>query len=89
VTVATPVKVRVTVTDVWDTVVLEAAPDESLRELKARALAQATGRALDPGSYVLKYRGAAVLDESVTVSGLGLTDGAPFIVLPARRLPVR
>lgn len=84
-----PVRVRVTVTDAWDTVALDAAPDLTVRALKARALAEATGRTLDPRDYVVKIRGAPVLDETLTVAGLGLTDGAPLIVLPARRLPVR
>jgi len=88
-TVAAPIRVRVTVTDVWDTVTLEVPPDLTVRELKARALAEATGRMLDPAGYVVKHRGAAVLDEQVTVSALELADGAPLIVLPARRLPVR
>jgi hypothetical protein len=88
-TVAAPIRVRVTVTDVWDTVTLEVPPDLTVGGLKARALAEATGRTLDPADYVVKHRGAPVLDEHVTVSGLGLADGAPLIVLPARRLPVR
>jgi hypothetical protein len=88
VTVATPVRLRVTVTDVWDTVTLEAPPDLTIREIKSRALAQATGRTPDPGRYVVKHRGAPVLDENRTVADLGLVDGTPLIVLPARRLPV-
>jgi hypothetical protein len=88
-TVAAPIRVRVTVTDVWDTVTFEVSPELTLRELKARALAEATGRTLDPAGWAVKYRGAPVLDEHVTVSGLGLADGAPLIVLPARRIPVR
>jgi len=39
--------------------------------------------------YIVKFRGAAVLDESVTLRALGAVPNAPFIVLPARRQPVR
>jgi len=88
-TVAAPIRVRVTVTDVWDTVTLDVAPDLTVRDLKVRALAEATGRMLDPAGYLVKHRGALVLDEQITVSALGLADGAPLIVLPGRRLPVR
>jgi len=37
----------------------------------------------------VKFRGAAVLDESVMLRALGAVPNAPFIVLPARRQPVR
>lgn len=81
------VRLRVTVTDAWDTVPIEASPDTTIRALKARALAEATGRRLDPASYIVKVRGALVLDEEQTVAELGLSHGAPLIVLPARRVP--
>jgi hypothetical protein len=58
-------------------------------ELKRRALAAATGRTLPPEEYVLKYRGALVLDEHATVGDLALRSGAPLVVVPARRHPVR
>ena len=81
--------VRVSVTDVWDTVELSLSPDATIAGLKAAALARATGRPEGPGPHVVKYRGALVADESQTLAGLGVPDGAPFIVLPARRQPVR
>jgi len=82
-------RLRVAVTDAWDTVTVDAPPSLTMGELKRRALAQATGRTLEPGHYVLKYRGALVLDEHATVGDLALRRGAPLIVLPARRHPVR
>ena len=88
-TAASAVRVRVMVTDAWDHVALDAPPDVTLAEVKRRALAQATGRSQDPAEYEIKYRGGLVLDEGVTVAGLGLADGAPLIVLPRRRRPVR
>lgn len=87
-TTAASVRLRVTVTDTWDTVPIEATPDTTVAALKARALAEATGRRPDPSAYVVKIRGALVLDESRTVADLGLPNGAPLIVLPARRVPV-
>lgn len=83
------VRLRVTVTDVWDTVALEATPETTVRDLKERALSEATGRTLDPRGYVVKLRGAPVLDEDQTVAHLGLADGVPLVVLPARRQPAR
>jgi hypothetical protein len=89
VTAASAVRLRVMVTDTWDHVDLEAPPELTLAAVKRQALAAATGRSLDPAAYVIKYRGALVLDERVTVAGLQLSDGAPLIVLPGRRRPVR
>jgi hypothetical protein len=88
-TVAAGVRLRITVTDVWDTVTLTVPPDMTIREVKARALLDATGRTLDPAGYLVKHRGALLLDEHRTVADLGLGDGTPLIVLPARRLPAR
>jgi hypothetical protein len=87
--VTAAVRLRVTVTDVWDTVALEATPETTVRDLKERALSEATGRTLDPRGYVVKLRGAPVLDEDQTVARLGLADGVPLVVLPARRQPAR
>jgi hypothetical protein len=87
-TAAAAVHVRVSVTDTWDTVSFDVPPETTIAELKARALERALVRA-DPAAYVVKFRGARILDEERTVSALGLPDGAALIVLPARRRPVR
>jgi len=59
-------------------------------QLKRDALRAALKRsAVDESAYVVKFRGAQVLDESVTLGTLGAVPNAPFIVLPARRQPVR
>lgn len=82
--------VRVMVTDAWDQVFLAVGPETTVAELKRLALGRALKRTDLPGSeYVVKFRGAAVLDESVTLRALGAGANAPFIVLPARRRPVR
>lgn len=88
-TAAPTLRVRVSVTDVWDTVELTLTPESTVAELKVTALAKATGRAGDPADHVVKYRGALISDERQTLAGLGAPDRAPFIVLPARRQPVR
>jgi hypothetical protein len=82
--------VRVMVTDVWDQVFLAVEPTTTVAELKRQALAQALKRRdvrLD--DYVVKFRGAAVADDAVTLAALGAGANAAFIVLPARRQPVR
>lgn len=82
--------VRVMVTPVWDQVFLPVDPATTVARLKRDALQAALKRSsLDPDAYVVKFRGAEVLDESVTLGSLGAVPNAPFIVLPARRQPVR
>ena len=88
-TAADPFPVRVTVTDAWDQVVLTLGRHETIADLKQRALARALGGTAAPGDYVVKFRGAQILDESLTAAGLGVPPNAAFVVLPARRRPVR
>jgi hypothetical protein len=82
--------VRVMVTDVWDQVFVAVGPDTTVADLKRPALARALKQA-DPrvADYVVKFRGAAVLDEATTLGALGAGANAPFIILPARRQAVR
>ncbi|MGH7644550.1 MAG: hypothetical protein ACREMR_03095 [Gemmatimonadales bacterium] len=92
-TVETPTStfpVRVMVTDVWDQVVLAVEPGTPVAEVKRQALERALRRSgVRVEDYVVKFRGAEVLDESVGVGALGAEVNSPFIVLPARRRPVR
>ena len=82
--------VRVMVTDAWDQVVLPAGPDTTVALLKRQALTRAL-RQNDPQleDYVVKFHGGLVLDEGTTLAALGAGANAAFIVLPARRRPVR
>ena len=82
--------VRVMVMDAWDHVQVQVDNTTTVAQLKREALQAALKRPpLDEQEYVVKFRGAAVLDESQTVRALGAGPNAPFIVLPARRQPVR
>jgi hypothetical protein len=82
--------VRVMVTKVWDQVFLPVDTGTTAAQLKRDALRAALKRSgIDDSAYILKFRGAQVLDESLTLGALGAVPNAPFIVLPARRQPVR
>lgn len=80
--------VRVMVEDAWDQVALELAPATTVAETKQRALAltHTGGRAED---YLVKFRGAEVLDESRSLAETGVVANAALIVMPRRRRPVR
>lgn len=82
------VPVRVTVADVWDAVALDLAPSTSLAELKRQALTRSRV-VRDPAEYVIKFRGAEMLDESTTLKDAGIPPNAPLIVLPRRRRPLK
>ena len=79
---------RVRVSDAWVDVDLPWAQDLRIGELKLRALV-ATQRAGDPSGYEVKFRGAAVLDESTTVGELRVPAGAGLIVQQRRRSAVK
>lgn len=88
-TAAAALDLRVAVPDVWDIVRLSAEESWTVQHLKAEALGRATGRQLEVGDYVVKFRGALVVDESQTLGDLGVPNRGTLIVLPARRQPVR
>jgi hypothetical protein len=80
--------VRVMVQDAWDQVSLTLPPAATVLELKQRALAL-THRVGNPEEYQVKFRGAAVLDESRSLAESGVVPNAALIVMPRRRHPVR
>ncbi len=86
---ATDMKIRVWVPEVWDSVELPVSLRDSFAHVKSASLRQATGRCPDPADYDLKFRGAVVIDESRTLEDLAVPNGAPMIVVPAHRRPVR
>ena len=88
--VAAPLLVRVMVPDVWDQVTLSLDAGTTVADLKRLALERARAHPVaDLRDYQVKFRGAAVLDEQVTLAALGARNNSSLIVLPARRQPVR
>jgi hypothetical protein len=82
-------KLRVAVTDVWDTVKLAVPSTTTFADVKASSLEQALGRPVDPSAYQIKFRGALVTDEARTLEAADVPDDAALIVLAAHRRPVR
>ncbi len=81
--------VRVMVTPAWEHVPVQVDDATTVAQLKRDALRAALKTAGREQDYVVKFRGAGILDESITLRALGAVPNAPFIVLPARRQPVR
>jgi len=80
--------VRVMVQDAWDEVRFDVSPAMTLGEVKWNALA-ATRVQGNPAAYLLKYRGAELADETLSLEAAGVVPNAPLIVLARRRRPVR
>ena len=84
----TVLPLRVMVEDVWDEVFLELPDELPVSEVKRQAL-ELTRVKADPSEYVLKFRGAEVSDESVSLAKAGLVPNGALIGLARRRRPVR
>jgi hypothetical protein len=84
----TVLPLRVMVEDVWDEVFLELPDELPVSEVKRQALERTRVRR-NPSEYVLKFRGAEVSDESISLAKAGLVPNGALIVLARRRRPVR
>jgi hypothetical protein len=84
----TVLPLRVMVEDVWDQVFLELPTETPVAEVKRQALALTRVRR-DPAEYVLKFRGAELSDESLSLADAGLVPNGALIVHSRRRRPVR
>jgi hypothetical protein len=83
-----PIQVRIMVEDAWDQVTLDLQPAASVAEAKRRALSLTHTRGA-PADYLVKFRGAEVLDEERSLAETGVVTNAAMIVMPRRRRPVR
>jgi len=81
--------VRVMVTSAWEHVPIQVDDNTTVAQLKRDALRAALKTTANEQDYIVKFRGAAILDESIAMRALGAVPNAPFIVLPGRRQPVR
>lgn len=80
--------IRVQVGEAWDVVRMRVAPDTSVAEVKAAALAVLVNDANDADAYEVKYRGELV-DEGETLQHAGLKNGSILLVIGRRKRPVR
>lgn len=80
--------VRVMVHDAWDAVELPWQGDVTLAQLKRSAL-EITRTSGAADEFVLKFNGAELSDESVTVAASGVPENGALILLRRRRRAVR
>jgi len=80
---------KVWIEDVWDTILVAAALDWSVERVKEEALRTGVGLGADPAGYRVKFRGALVTDERISLADLGVPARAALAVLATARRPVR
>jgi hypothetical protein len=83
------ITVRVQVPEVWDTIRVEAPPDTPVVVLKSRALEILMPDAPHHEGFVTKLNGWEVLDERVSITDTGATNGSIFLITSRRKQPVR
>ena len=86
---AASLSLRVTVGDTWVPLQVQAAPSETVGQVKARALSASGIDAAHADRYEVKLGGARLPDERRTLEALGVKPGTALIVLARRRRPVR
>ncbi len=87
--VRTTVRLRVTVADTWQVCSFEARKNESVGDVKRRALQAAGIDHSRAGAYEVKIGGALVRDEARSLADERVPDDAALVVLAARRRAVR
>jgi hypothetical protein len=80
---------KVTLGDTWRPVLLTAAPEDTIAQVKARSLATDAIPAERAGDYEVKFGGALVRDESLSLAAARIPDGGALVVLARRRRAVR
>ncbi len=87
--VRTMVRLRVTVADTWQVCPMEVRKNDSVGDVKRRALQAAHIDPARAGAYEVKYGGALVRDEARTLADERVPDDAALVVLASRRRAVR
>lgn len=84
----TTLPVRIMVHEAWDEVRLEIPATARVADVKRQALEAAKVTAA-PELFLVKHRGAEVLENGTTLAEAGIGANDPLIVLRRRRMPVR
>lgn len=81
--------IKVRLGDTWQELEIDVSADDTVAAVKQRALAEQKRPASSSPQYEVKFGGALVRDEAVSLGALGVTDGSSLIILARRRRPVR
>lgn len=80
---------RVQSAEAWDAVKVEAAPSALVRDVKRAAMAVLMPDVDATEHFVVKLRGFAITDETMSLRGVGAMNGSTLLVMSIRRRAVR
>ena len=83
------ITIRVEMPEVWDVVAIVVSPDESVVNVKKRALEALYPEAQSHADFVVKLRGWEILDETASLADAGAIDGSILLLTFRRRRAVR
>ena len=83
------ITIRVEMPEVWDVVAIVVSPDESVVNVKKRALEALYPEARSHADFVTKLRGWEILDETASLADAGAIDGSILLLTFRRRRAVR
>jgi len=86
---ADTISFRVEAADLWDAVVVIAAPSTPISEVKRAAIEALLPNAELGEDFVLKLRGWEMLDQHEPIRDAGVMDGSILLLARRRRRPVR
>ncbi len=82
------IPVRIMVLDTWDEFSVTLPSGTPVDQLKSQALLAARVRR-PPEEYLVKYRGAELPEQGLTLGGAGIVPNAGLIVMSRRRVPAK
>jgi hypothetical protein len=85
----TVLHIRVQVSELWDSVRVDAAGSEPIISVKRAALGALYPDGSDPDNYVVRLHGFEILDESAGLAAAGVRNGSILLLVNRRRQPVR
>jgi hypothetical protein len=83
------ITLRVSISDIWDTVRVTARPDTVVAEVKQRVVAKFFPENPYVEDFVLKLRGWEVLDEGASLQEAGVGEGSILLLAYRRRRAVK
>jgi hypothetical protein len=86
---ADAITIRAQLFEAWDAVRISASPNESVENVKARALETLDPSGGDHAGYLVKLRGFEILDETISLAAAGVANGSTMLIAFRHRRPVR
>jgi hypothetical protein len=84
-----PWVVRVQAAEAWDAVRVECTAENTVRDLKRVAMANLLPDISEQDAWMVKFRGAEVPNETVTLRAAGAQDASTFFLTSRRRRPLK